>query len=334
MKIIFDNIIFDLQKFGGISRYWLEVTNRFKASNECYFFNGLTNEKISNHFKVSNKESAVPIRFLRYLDFQRKADGDIFHSSYYRIMKGIKNVVTVHDFTYEYYRKGLAKYLHSYQKKRAIQNAELIICISESTKKDLYKFYPNLNKKVNVIYNGVGEKFKKIYDYKTFNSRVLYVGDRKNYKNFDQLVDALKLTNDFELDIVGGGKLTKQELSKLNKINFKHYEAINDEGLNQLYNISFAFVYPTLYEGFGLPIIEAFKAGCPVVCHKGSSTVEIAKDCAIVGEISPEFILESLIKLKDLDFRKKLVDKAILEAKNYSWDKCFEQTRKAYKSIL
>ena len=334
MKIIFDNIIFDLQKFGGISRYWLEVTNRFKALNECYFFNGLTNEKISNHFKLSNKEAAIPIKFLRYLDFQRKVDGDIFHSSYYRIKKGIKNVITLHDFTYEYYRRGLARYVHSYQKKRAIQNAELIICISESTKNDLHYFYPNLNKKVKVIYNGVGNMFKKISDHKTFNNRLLFVGDRKNYKNFNQLILALNYTNEFELDIVGGGKLTKQELSKLSKIRFKHFEGISDEDLNKLYNSAFALVYPSSYEGFGLPIIEAFKAGCPVVCNKGSSTAEIAKDCAIVGEISPEFILESIIKLKDIDFRKKLVDKAFLEAKNYSWDRCFEQTQKAYESIL
>lgn len=334
MKIIFDNIIFDLQKFGGISRYWLEVTDRFKDSNECYFFNGLTNEKISNHFKLFNKESVIPIRFLRYLDFQKKADGDIFHSSYYRIKKGTKNVITVHDFTYEYYRKGLARYVHSFQKKRAILNSELIICISESTKNDLYYFYPNLNKKVKVIYNGVGNNFKNISDYTTFNNRLLFVGDRKNYKNFNQLILALNYTNDFELDIVGGGKLTKQELSKLSKIRFKHFEGISDEDLNKLYNSAFALVYPSSYEGFGLPIIEAFKAGCPVVCHKGSSTAEIAKDCAIVGEISPEFILESIIKLKDIDFRKKLVDKAFLEAKNYSWDKCFEQTQKAYESLL
>ena len=249
-------------------------------------------------------------------------------------MKGIKNVVTVHDFTYEYYRKGLAKYLHSYQKKRAIQNAELIICISESTKKDLYQFYPNLNKKVKVIYNGVGNMFKRISDYKTFNNRLLYVGDRKNYKNFNQLILALNSNNDFELDIIGGGKLTKQELSKLSKISFKHFEGISDEDLNKLYNSAFALVYPSSYEGFGLPIIEAFKAGCPVICHKGSSTAEIAKDSAIVGEISPEFILESLMKLKDLEIRKKLIDRGILEAKNYSWDKCIDQTHKAYKSIL
>jgi glycosyltransferase involved in cell wall biosynthesis len=332
VKIIFDNIIFDLQKFGGISRYWIEITSRLFGSNECFFFNGTTDRK--EYLKVSIKESNIPLKLLRYLDFQKKLDGDIFHSSYYRIMKGIKNVVTVHDFTYEYYRKGLAKYLHSYQKKRAIQNAELIICISESTKKDLYQFYPNLNTKVKVIYNGVGEKFMKIYDYKTFNSRVLYVGDRKNYKNFDQLVNALNFTNDFQLDLVGGGKLTKQEILKLGKINFKHHERISDEDLNQLYNTAFALVYPSLYEGFGLPIIEAFKAGCPVICHNGSSTVEIANDCAIVGEISPDFILESLMKLKDLEIRKKLIDRGILEAKNYSWDKCIDQTHKAYKSIL
>ena len=334
MNIVFDNIIYDLQNYGGISRYWIELTKRFNAKDCCQFYNGLSNNNLKGKIKGSIRESNIPIYFLRYLDFQKKPQIDIFHSSYYRIMKGAKNVVTIHDFTYEYYRKGLAKWVNTFQKNRAIRNAELIICISKNTKKDLFKFYPKLNKKVFVIYNGVSEKFKKITDARNFSNRVIYVGDRKNYKNFSQLISALKCINYLELDIVGGGKLTNKEKSELSNLNFKYHDKINDEDLNLLYNNSFALVYPSLYEGFGLPIIEAFKAGCPVICNNGSSTSEISKDCALVGKISPEFILESLIKLKDVDFRERLINKAILEAKNYSWDRCFEQTRKAYESIL
>ena len=176
MKIIYDNIIFNLQKSGGISNYW-----------EKLYSNVIKDYKIISYNYIFLK-NLIPVSIYRYIDFSIKTSNKfIFHSSYYRISKNKKaiNIVTVHDFVYEYYNRGLRRLIHKIQKGRAIKNAEKIICVSHNTKNDLFKLYPNIDKeKVHVVYHGVSNNFKLLENKVTSCNKIIFVGKREGYKNF------------------------------------------------------------------------------------------------------------------------------------------------------
>ena len=323
MKIIFDNIIFNLQKSGGITNYWEKLYSHVKKDY-----------KIISYKYIFSKH-LIPIVLYRYIDFSIKTNNKfIFHSSYYRISRNTKaiNIVTVHDFVYEYYNSGLKRFIHKLQKGRAIKKAEKIICISENTKKDLFKFYPNiLKEKVHVVYHGVSDNFKIIDNKGDSSNKIIYVGKREGYKNFNELIKAFLKLNAFELIIVGGGKLSLGESNLMKDINYKHYMNISEKKLNELYNMSFALVYPSLYEGFGMPILESLKAGCPVICSNKSSTGEIGKNYVISGKMSSSFIINSIEKLKDNKFRKALVSSGIHYASEYKWENTAKETIRIYQ---
>jgi len=147
MKIYLDNIIFSLQKAGGVSVVWSEILSRFlkekavdlqlvEYQNSNIFRKNLN---IPLNVKLLNKK-IFPLFLSRYCDVDIPQQEGLFHSSYYRVAtsKKIKNITTVHDFTYEYYRKGLPKSIHSLQKRYAIKKSEGIICVSENTKRIFY----------------------------------------------------------------------------------------------------------------------------------------------------------------------------------------------------
>lgn len=331
MFVIYDDIIKDLQTSGGISVYWDNLKKHLEKKITSLSFNG----------KNNNRDLNLIVSIQRYLYFRLDLDHDhIFHSSYYRISKNrkSKNVVTVHDFVYEYYSSGLKKFIHTFQKKNAILNADRIICVSENTKKDLLKFYPQVKKNtIKVIYHGVGNEFFKINNNlsnKMLNLRsLIFVGKRGGYKNFEIVLKILSGNLDFNLIIVGGGTITKNEKLRLKKISYKHYLNPTNSELNNLYNNSFALIYPSLYEGFGFPIIESLKAGCPVICNDGSSTKEIGNKYVLKGKMNESFIVKSLNKLKNEEFREKLIHNGIKYASSYTWENTAKETLNLYEEL-
>lgn len=343
MKIIFDNIIFSLQKAGGISVYWYELAKRLKNNEDITFYESKNSNLFSKSLKLNSvKEESIPVGIRRYLPFikfgLRKT---LFHSSYYRFGLGlnVKNVVTVHDFTYEYFRSGLPRFIHSFQKKMAILFSEGVICISENTKKDLLKFIPSAkNKNVVVIYNGVSKKFHPVENPslpKELEGKryILYVGDRKSeYKNFSSAVDIIKNIPGLDLVLVGGGGLTSLEKQKYENYldRIIHFGGIESEDLNLLYNGALCLIYPSNYEGFGIPLIEAMKAQCPLV----------AKNIGVVKEVTGGFgilcdedcYVDSVKSLLEGSLSYDLTE-ACSFAQKYSWETCFEKTNSFYKSF-
>lgn len=355
--ICLDNIIFQLQGAAGISLYWHELIKRFIRSNETVFFVERHSNTFRNIFRQSLqlrkgnvlRENKIPLFFQRYVNPSLNLPPkSIFHSSYYRTLRqaNVLNFITVYDFTYEYYRSGIVRRVHSFQKARAIKRADGIICISENTKKDLKKFYPDIDsERIRVIYLGISDDFfplkeKKndLLDARDDKKVILYLGSRMKYKNFDLAVEVVSSLTEYKLTIVGGGALTKSEVALLRKklgTRFHYVSSLSPVQLNGLYNIAFCLLYPSMYEGFGLPIGEAMKAGCPVVTTRFSSIPEVCGNaCVVLDGSSPDGFAAAIKQLEDERYRKLLVDKGIEQATKFSWDHCFQETLAFYGEVF
>jgi len=259
----------------------------------------------------------------------------LFHSSYYRYTKGShsKVITTVHDFIQEkVYNSHLG--FNSIMKRLAIINSDIIIAISENTKNDLLHFYPKLNpNNIHVIYNGVSECYCPLPNNEFSPDTVLFVGSRVSYKNFDLAVDVVSKFKNKTLVIVGNSLTAKEEILLNSKLSSKRWlfklNPSNEE-LNVLYNQAGLLIYPSSYEGFGIPILEAMKSGCPVIALNSSSLPEVAGDAALLVENSS--IDEYYDGIKHImNRRDHFVKLGLINAASFSWDKTFEETINLYK---
>lgn len=353
--VFLDNIVFELQSAGGISLYWAELLARHR--NGRFVFFGRCNANIfTADLKIDLNDEVYPKSISRrYFPFWPKLNvasngKHIFHSSYYRYSNHTDaiNVTTVHDFTYEKYSSGLRKWVHSLQKKKAVEKSEGIICVSENTKKDLLNFYPWVDeKRVRVIYNGVGSEFHPLenslsvledqFGFSTDSPFLLFVGDRSLYKNFDIFIELADRFSDFDVVVVGGKPFSQEEQRKyspyLHKV--KHLRGVSSDFLNLLYNAAFCLIYPSSYEGFGIPILEAMKAGCPVISTNLSSIPEVAGEAALlVNEVSVESLSEKVNILLNDRARQELIEMGFKQVSLFSWDKCFAETYAFYQELL
>ena len=331
-KLIIDNIIFQWQKAGGVSVVWYEIISRLLKRDLPVEFIEYEHSCLNKYHKHLNIPKCRILKTVsaRYGAIKRYLPVDvnskepfIFHSSYYKWCrsKNAINVITVHDFTYEYFYRGLRKWIHHWTKSRAIEKARHIICISENTKNDLIKFFPAIDtNKISVIYNGVSDTFRPLHPslrYDENDKFMIFVGNRARYKNFDLAVEAARVAG-LKLYIIGQ-KLCDKEKKRVEKLlgqNYVDLGFISNEQLNMLYNKAYVLIYPSSYEGFGIPVIEAQKAGCPVIAMQGSSITEIyGKDSLLIKGKDSGQIVEKIKMLEDRDFRKKVIDEGFKNAK-------------------
>lgn len=349
-KLIIDNIIFQWQKAGGVSVVWYEIISRLLKRDLPVEFIEYEHSCLNKYHKHLNIPKCRILKTVsaRYGAIKRYLPVDvnskepfIFHSSYYKWCrsKNAINVITVHDFTYEYFYRGLRKWIHHWTKSRAIEKARHIICISENTKNDLIKFFPAIDtNKISVIYNGVSDTFRPLHPslrYDENDKFLIFVGNRARYKNFDLAVEAARVAG-LKLYIIGQ-KLCDKEKKRVEKLlgqNYVDLGFISNEQLNMLYNKAYVLIYPSSYEGFGIPVIEAQKAGCPVIAMQGSSITEIyGKDSLLIKGKDSGQIVEKIKMLEDRDFRKKVIDEGFKNAKRFSWDKTFKAYLNLYKQL-
>lgn len=338
MRIVYDDIIYSLQKAGGISEVYSQISQYMPGEIYHYVYDNasdnLSFQKNQNHKYIVLSSILLSIKRFFCIHVNLKTPF-IFHSSYYRTSrnKHAINITTVHDFMYEIYRKDLKSLFHKVQKKRAVFKSDGIICISENTKNDLLKYYPNINKPIAVIYNGYDDSsyfFRNSPREKT----IVYTGGRKGYKNFQLAVQIVKELKNYHFIIAGGGALTSEETALLSGVQFTKYGFVSSEQLSELYNTSFLFLYPSEYEGFGITPIEAQACGCLVACQMKSSLPEVVRDTAI--PIMPQNIQEtvSLIKKYEDPTEYGIIQKAGLNnASRFSWKKTAKEYYSFYQQI-
>ena len=346
-RIVYDNIIYSLQQTGGISMVWSALNDAVLRNDFDVLFverKGAEKNVFRSKLSISDKwimRHSSPLTADRYMRVKCDVDEPfIFHSSYYRDCTDRRayKVVTVHDFAYERvkFASELARKVHHWQKMKAIRNADRIVCVSRSTYDDLLYFCPEIDRrKVSVIHNGVSDEFRVLHD--DYDDYVLFVGSRASYKNFEMAAMAVAQSG-LRL-VVCGNALSSEEHSFLQRHFGKnsYIECVNADAqmLNQLYNQAYCLVYPSMYEGFGLPIIEAQKAGCPVIAYGVSSIPEVMGDSQLMikGKVSVAEITSKINLLKNRCLRKEEIESAIENAKHFTLKKMQGEYIELYRSI-
>ena len=339
--ILLDGIIFSLQKNGGISVYFKSLAAYLsKVDVKATMILADSNDKIINFdeklISIYRKESRI---LERYRSCRLPFQGEIFHSSYYRKpnKSNIPTVVTVHDFIYERYQCGPRQLVHTAQKNSAIRAAQSVICISESTKQDFLEFVGEKpGQKIHVIHNGVDDIFSPLKLEREVEFFVLFVGQRAGYKNFSVVLGAMAFLPELELHCVGGGQIRAEELKGVPDSvarRVRHMGFVSDEKLNVLYNRALCLVYPSSYEGFGIPVIEAMRAGCPVVSMDCTAVLEVGQDAlTVVSDPDPRAMADAIMKTASSD-RSGLIEKGLSVSQKYSWDTTHSQTLAVYRSL-
>lgn len=361
MKVFFDGKIFSSQSPGGISRVIFELINSFSQIEglERIFYRGLYADQYPferewfKKYYGFRKSANCKYRFINLLDnmgmeiaYSLNASPDlIYHSSLYRIPKRPQGPVVVHvyDMIHELFYNNLKVKRF---KKKSFETADLIVSISESTKKDLCKLYPIDPNKVIIAYPGVSSPFhSSIAGGDNKRPYMLYVGARNYlYKNFDLLLNTFleqKYFLDFDLIIVGGEKnLTAQQQKRVSntigKGSWLKQEFCKDERLAELYSNASVFIYPSIYEGFGIPLIEAMACECPIVASNIPSTLEVVGSVALLfNPEDPKSLFKQIDRIiSDRFMSNQLVKRGKIRAQQFTWEHMADTIYKGYLKLL
>ena len=268
MKVNLDCIIFGLQRVGGISTYWSELARWLAARDDVELTLTLPRQMVAKHgaavaaLAPYDIQPALPDRVGRYLPAPAPDDADIVHSSYYRLPGArcrARRIVTVYDFTYEHYRGGPARWLHSAQKAHAVRGADGVICISETTRDDLLAIYPDVDP-ARVVAVPLAVARTTFFPIAAAERRAdladcaLFVGARGGYKRFDLAVAGVAATPQLRLALVGSAPVADERAMLDARLpgRWVALGQLDDAALRRAYGSAFALVYPSDHEGFGL----------------------------------------------------------------------------------
>lgn len=362
IKVLYDHQMFSLQRYGGISRYFANLYHSFQNGTDVVADIPLL--YCTNQY-LKNETSLLPVIAGKMLASKKsrlykwnkicsqaaleKNNFDLFHPTYYDpyFLKHLKKpyVITVHDMIYELYPQYFdAKDKFVAHKKEVIYKADHIIAISESTKKDLQRFYSISDEKITVVHHGFYPETSAQQPQAIIPANyLLFVGDRLHYKNFLPFAEAITplLRNDQSLQLVctGGGAFTIAE----NRFFIKQGIAdkvlqlnASNEELNFLYQHAKLFVFPSLYEGFGFPLLEAFSNNCPVAASNTSSFTEVGGEAVAYFDPTDKSSIHSVVSslLSNAAAIQELQVKGSKRLGLFRMDDCAAATASVYRKIL
>tara|TARA_E500000305_G_scaffold36150_1_gene27501 strand:+ start:3902 stop:5065 length:1164 start_codon:yes stop_codon:yes gene_type:complete len=362
MKIAFDHHIFSMQRYGGISRYFVRLAeglSELGASTNIlapYYQNRYMRDIIGT--KVFGKELKQPLSRVSRLHFLanpfmanrlcKRIDPDIIHETYYAAnpLRGNPRarIVTVHDMIHEKFRSSFSKNDSTTKRKlHAVTRADHAICISQNTKADLCEIFSIPEDKISVVHLGFDEPpWNETQSAAIAGERpyLLYVGNRGGYKNFTTLLRAIgsrkPIFTDFDLIAFGGGPFNRAEEALISSLGLRDNAVRqmegDDQALQSLYGSAFALVFPSLYEGFGLPPLEAMANGCPVISSNTSSMPEVIRDAAeYFSPADADSIADAIEAVAtSADRRGELIQLGRTRLGAFSWKKCSIETLDAY----
>ena len=367
MKIAFDHQIFCTQTYGGISRYYFELARHLaswqvEVEDVCIVSPLYKNEYLTQATSplklLGIKAPSIPrtgrlystINDLLFKSILDRLKPDILHETYYTAKsktdrKKCKTVITVYDMIHELYANHFpAGDRTRHIKRHAVQRADHIICISEHTRQDLVRLLGVDPSRTSVVHLGFSLTAQASTNPISRKPYLLYVGQRSGYKNFKKLLHAyassVSLRKSFDLIAFGGGVFSSDEYALIQKLGLNKSQVIQygggDNILASLYKNAAIFVYPSLYEGFGIPPLEAMSFDCPVACSNTSSLPEVLGNAAVFFD--PE-LFESIANTIELVLTDEVLAQSLVQRGreliiNFSWERCAQQTLDVYRRLV
>ncbi|MFD1144047.1 glycosyltransferase family 4 protein [Larkinella insperata] len=366
MKILFDHQAFTGVRYGGVSRYFydLMITLRQKDiqtqlsilfSNNAYLLE-------SGAFRVQSFSYFLGFMPTNMLFSQvnrlwsiaklKQDDYDVFHPTFFHpyFLNHAKKpyVLTYHDAIKDKFgaRFGHIDNASKELKQQLLDRAARVIAVSENTKKDLVELFRIKPEKITVVHHATafqGLQVPDAFQVQVPDAYLLYVGARNDYKNFIPFLKALAPTFQkyphVQLICGGGGPFSPEETQAIQQVGLTDRVSqrnIDDFVLYRFYQKALAFVYPSLYEGFGIPILEAFAAGCPVVLSRASCFPEVAQDAALYFDPESEEDIRQQLEtiIGDDSLRRSLIQKGRERGRDFSLEKMASQTLQVYQQVV
>lgn len=374
MKILYDHQVFTWQDYGGISRYYYELLSRQRESAELSLVQSnneyiradsvlsarVENKPVQRRYsklekifipkKVRNRVPGAGVNLAATLQRLQAGDFDLLHPTYYdryflEHLGGRPFVLTVYDMIHELYPEHFQMRDPVMPNKRElVHKAAQVIAISESTKRDLVNLYGLDPARISVVYLGSSLKADgPASDLPVPEKYFLMVGSRGTYKNCyftaRALSGLLKRRPDTHLVFAGGGRFSEDEnrfFSELGLDGRVHHFPAGDADLRTLYGRAQAFIFPSLYEGFGIPVLEAFSCDCPVLLSNTAALREVAADAALYFEPKDLRGIAAAAEriLDEPALGKRLRSAGSERLKQFSWEKCVQQTAAVYAEVL
>lgn len=356
---------------GNYSRTLVSKMSTLFPENEYFLYSPKTNKNLETEFfynqdniSLRSPRKKIPLwRELLSLKMMEKDKLDLFHGLSHELPVGIKNskiksVVTIHDLIFKVYPqtyKYFDRVIYDYKFKYACQNSDKVIAISESTKADIVSLYDIDEAKIEVVYQACNPLFltpqtevevkNTIEKYQLPTDYLLYVGSVIERKGLLKIVEALKLIkkeNRPPLVIVGKGGAYAENVKKYANENNLSEALIwlsvdSNLDLQAIYQGANVFIYPSIYEGFGIPVVEALLSKTPVITSNTSSLPEAAgKHSLCVNPCSIEEIADSINKiLGDTDLQNTMIDEGYKYAKKtFNTDNVSMQMMELYKNLI
>jgi len=360
VKVIYDHDFFSNFPYSGISRYFWELIAGFRGyedirpslflgfhanaydwaavGKDCYRYFGIRRPKVRYTRRIFEtvNDASFPL-------FAKWVGPDIYHQTYcidYLPDFRGKKIVTAYDMTYEKFPKLFPSDRFSLAKEKSIRNADSVIAISESTRRDVIQFFNLPESKVSTIHLGNSLTLPAAGPRLIPEPYILFVGQRVPHKNFGALLSAYaasaRVHGHFKLVCFGGRPFSKEESELIQKhdLNGKLIQVSGpDEALSRIYRDAELLVYPSLYEGFGLPVVEAMGQGCPALLSNASSLPEVGGEAAeYFDPTNREELLSKLEALLDNPTKRDdMRRRGLTQSSRFTWSACVEKTVRIYR---